>query len=214
VAFVDAGDVVVAEFFERAIFILRCYPNVAFVYSWVRYCGPSATIWPTWNAELPYLLGHCALTPFAVVRRSAYLRWARNASPCEYRFADCQEWIALLATEGTGVSLPHPLVHCRLHPDSTSHGSAWNQRLYLYDVLTQRCAEAYREWGVELFNLQNANGPGHLWNPPAVVDANRVSWRDRELGGRLVHRARKMWLVRQALRYPGLKKAIKKTLGM
>jgi hypothetical protein len=25
----------------------------------------------------------------------------------------------------------------------------------------------YRDWGVELFHLQNANGPGRLWNQPA-----------------------------------------------
>ncbi|MBI3801789.1 MAG: glycosyltransferase, partial [Deltaproteobacteria bacterium] len=97
VAFMDVGDVVVPEFFDRAIFILRRYLNVAFVYSWVCYCGLSSTIWPTWNAELPYLLGHPTLTPFAVVRRSAYLRWARNTPPCEAYLADCREWMVLLA---------------------------------------------------------------------------------------------------------------------
>jgi hypothetical protein len=40
--------------------------------------------------------------------------------------------------------------------------------LYLYDVITQRHPEAYREWGAELFNLQNANGAAFLWNNPAI----------------------------------------------
>jgi hypothetical protein len=43
-----------------------------------------------------------------------------------------------------------------------------NQMLYLYDVITQRHPEAYREWGVELFNLQNTNGAASLWNHPAI----------------------------------------------
>ena len=42
-----------------------------------------------------------------------------------------------------------------------------DQFLYLYDLLTQHHPERYREWGVELFNLQNANGPGRTWYQPA-----------------------------------------------
>jgi hypothetical protein len=280
VAFVDADDLVEAEFFTRAIDVLQCYPNVTFVYSWVRYFGESREIWPTWNAEFPYLLGHNMLTAFVVLRREAFLRWARNKPEFEYGLEDYEGWIGFVEAGGVGVSLPHPLVRYRIRAKSMYQSSSRNQKLYLYDLLTQRHPEAYQKWGMELFNLQNANGPGHAWNHPAIGNAepshtyvgtleqerntlltevqtlgkawedhvrfiaaqrtyiedlearcrelvttahangasstptsSNISWRDYELGGRLVSRMRSTWLARQALRSPGLKKVLRKTLG-
>jgi glycosyltransferase involved in cell wall biosynthesis len=278
VTFVDGDDLVEPGFFTRAIAVLQRYPNVAFVYSWVRYFGESTDIWPTWNAEFPYLLGHNMLSAFAVVRRSAFLRWARNKPELEYSLEDFEGWLALLQAGGIGVSLPHLLVRYRVRAGSMYRGANWKQLLYLYDVITQYHADAYREWGLELFNLQNANGPGCRWNHPAteaaevsttyvaaleqersklaaevrtlgkawedhaqfiaaqrayieslevrcrellatgretgaLTTANGIPWRDYELGGWLVNRARHTWLGRYVLRYPLLKSALKKTLG-
>jgi glycogen(starch) synthase len=166
-AFVDADDVVESEFFAKAIAVLSRYPNVAFVYSWVRYFGEAKNIWPTWNAEFPYLLGHNMLTPLVVTRRAAFLRWARNQVEFEYNFEDFDSWVAFVEAGGIGVSLPQPLVRYRVRAGSMYRSSNRSQQLYLYDLLTQRHPECYREWGVEVFNLQNANGPGWLWNHPA-----------------------------------------------
>jgi len=280
VAFVDADDLVEAEFFARAMDVLQRYPNVAFAYSWVRYFGESREIWPTWNVEFPYLLGHNMLTPLVVLRRSAFLNWAHNKPEVEYSLEDYEGWIGLVEAGGIGVSLTCPLVRYRVRSGSMYRSANRNQFLYLYDVITQHHPEAYRKWGVELFNLQNANGPGYLWNNPAVGSAeppsayvatveqqrdkllnevqtlgkawedhvrfiaaqrtyiedlearchelvatvhtngtspsttsSNISWRDYELGGRLVSRIRRTWLARQALRSLGLKKVLKKTLG-
>src|SRR5262249_30533328 len=168
IAFLDSDDVVEPEFLGRAVDVLRRYANVSFVYSWVRYFGESREIWPTWNVEFPYLLGHNMLAPLAVMRRSAFLRWARNKPEFEYNFEDFEGWVALVEAGGGGVSLSHLLVRYRVRPGSMYRSSNRNQQLYLYDLLTQRHAQTYREWGVELFNLQNANGPGRLWNQPTL----------------------------------------------
>jgi hypothetical protein len=48
---------------------------------------------------------------------------------------------------------------------------------------------------------------------PSLTTANGISWRDYEIGGRLVGRLRRTWLAQQALRYPTLKKVLKKALG-
>lgn len=58
IAFVDADDLVEPEFFERALVVLQRYTNVSMVCSWLRYFGEATDLWPTWNAEFPYLLGH------------------------------------------------------------------------------------------------------------------------------------------------------------
>lgn len=167
-AFVDADDLVEPTFFSEAIDVLCGYSNVTFVYSWVRYFGLETGIWPTWNAEFPYLLGHNMLTPLVVVRRSRFLRAGRNKPQFEYNFEDYESWMSLIEEGALGVSLPRPLVRYRVRRDSMYQTSTRNQHLYLYDMMAQLHPEAYREWGVELFNLQNANGPSQLWNHPAL----------------------------------------------
>ena len=168
VAFVDADDMVESNFFPRAIDVLQRYDNVAMVYPWLRYFGESTSIWPTWNAEFPYLLGHNMVAVLAVVRRTAFLRWARNQAEFEYNFEDYEGWVGMLAAGEVGVSLPHPLARYRVRVGSMYQSSNQDQQLYLYDLLTQRHAEHYQQWGSDLFNLQNANGPGYLWNYPAL----------------------------------------------
>jgi hypothetical protein len=168
IAFVDADDMVEPDFFSHALDVLRRYPNVSLVYSWVRYFGLESIIWPTWNAEFPYLLGHNMLTPLVVLRRSAFLRWARNTPAMEYSLEDYEGWVGLVEAGGLGVSLARPLVRYRVREGSMYRSANRNQMLYLYDVITQRHPEAYREWGAELFNLQNANGAAFLWNNPAI----------------------------------------------
>jgi len=275
VVFVDADDLVEPTFFSRAVDVFQRYANVTFVYSWVRYFDAAAEIWPTWNAELPYMLGHNMLLPLAVVRRSAFLEVARNKPIFEYNFEDYESWLALVEAGGVGVSLASPLVHYRVRPDSMYRGCGRNQHLYLYDLLTDHHKDLYREWGVELFQLQNANGSSWLWNHPAreiaelsqtyVVEleqlrdklwsevqtlgkaweqhvdyikaqqkhidnlesrcaelrialhdtldgTNNISPREYRLGGRLINRLRRTWPLRSILRYPKLKRTIKKVL--
>jgi glycosyltransferase involved in cell wall biosynthesis len=273
-AFVDADDQVEPDFFARAIDVLQRYENVTLVYSWVRYFQKSSDIWPTWNAEFPYMLAHNMLVPLAVMRRSAFLQAARNKPAFEYNFEDYEGWLALVESGGVGVSLPHPFVRYRVRGGSMYHECGRNQQLYLYDLLTRYHEDAYREWGVELFNLQNANGPAWLWSQPSreppeptretvtemqkqrdklwdevqtlgkgwddhvqyikaqqlhidnlenrcrelktalddFLGRDAISPRERQLGGRLVKRVRRTWLVRQMLRHTKLKQAIKRTI--
>jgi glycogen synthase len=168
IAFVDADDLVEPDFFQRAIDVLRRYPNVTFVYSWLRYFGDSTGIWPTWNAEFPYLLGHNMVTVINVVRRSSFLKSAKNKKEMEYSLEDYEGWISLLEAGGVGVSLPAPLVRYRVRPNSMYQSCGPSQQLYLYDLISQNHPELYRQWGVELFNLQLANGPGYHWNHPGM----------------------------------------------
>jgi len=273
--FVDADDLVEPDFFARAIAVLRRYANVTFVYSWARYFDAASEIWPTWNAEFPYMLAHNMLLPLAVVRRVAFLQAARNKPVFEYNFEDYESWVSLIEAGGVGVSLPSPLVRYRVRPDSMYRECGRNQQLYLYDLLTEHHKDLYREWGVELFQLQNANGASWLWNQPACETAeptqayvielerlrdklwsevqtlgkaweqhvqyieaqrvhidnlearcgelrtgledvlggqNGISPREYQLGGRLVNRMRNTWLVRETLRHPKIKRALKKAL--
>ena len=167
VALVDADDVVGPDFFQRAVEVMQRYANVSVVCSWLRFFGESNDLWPTWNGEFPYQLGHNMIAIIAVARRAAFLRAARNAVNFEYNFEDYEAWLTMLDMGGVTVSLPYPLVRYRIRAGSMFRSANRDQFLYLYDLLTQHHPERYREWGVELFNLQNANGPGRNWFQPA-----------------------------------------------
>ncbi|GAB4170874.1 MAG: hypothetical protein Fur005_32570 [Roseiflexaceae bacterium] len=214
-AFLDADDTVEPEYYRRAIDVLQRYENVAFVYSWVRWFEGTNGIWPTWNAEFPYLLGHNMLAAFVVMPRQRFLQAARNKPEVAYSLEDFEAWITLVEAGGIGVSLPHPLVNYRIRAGSMFRSGVRDQHLYLFDLITQLHPEAYRRWGVELFNLQNANGPARLWNHPAMradlfedqleqlrselIGGVWVS--DMQRGGRVVARMRSSWLARMLRKY-------------
>jgi glycosyltransferase involved in cell wall biosynthesis len=165
-ALVDADDLVEPDFFRRTVDVLQHYENVSVVCSWLRFFGESNDLWPTWNGEFPYQLGHNMIAIIAVARRAAFLRAVRHTTNFEYNFEDYEAWVALLDMGGVTVSLPYPLARYRIRSGSMFRSANRDQFLYLYDLLTQHHPERYREWGVELFNLQNANGPGRSWYQP------------------------------------------------
>lgn len=159
VAFIKSGVTVTPDFFARAICVLRCYPNVGFVYSWVEM---PAGIWPTWNTEFPYLLAQSMLRGAVVVRRAACTKTGAS-------MPTHADWIRLVAAGYAGVSLPAPLTE-QLEPNRPVSDI---QGLQHYRDLTQHHPDLYRHWGVELFRLQQANGPSHTWSHPgqSVLDS-------------------------------------------
>ncbi|HEU5089160.1 MAG TPA: glycosyltransferase, partial [Roseiflexaceae bacterium] len=175
-AFVDADDLVEKDFFERAVHVLQRYSNVSFVYSWVRFFGDSNDVWPTFNTELPYLLGHNMLTAFVVLRRSHFHAFGRNDPTVSYALEDHEAWLRMVAQGCIGVSIPDPLVRYRIRNDSMLQKMNEDQGLYLTELIAQRHPDLYKQYGAELFALQNANGPSLRWNHPA---AEQIDFRAR-----------------------------------
>jgi glycosyltransferase involved in cell wall biosynthesis len=214
-AFVDADDLVEPTFFARAIDVLRRWDDVAFVYSWVRYVGAHQGIWPTWNAELPYLLGHNMLVPLVVVRRAAFRAGARNRPEMEFGLEDFEAWVRLVAAGLPGVSLPDPLVRYRVREGSMYRRLGPDAMLHLYERIAELDPEPFRRWGAELAGLLNANGPGWTWDHPAAPAklADDARW-DAELGGRIVRRFRRAGVGRVLLRYGSVRRTLKRMLGV
>lgn len=169
IALLDADDKIEPGFYAQAIDVLNRYANAGFVYSWVRYFEAGSGIWPTWNAEFPYLLGHNMTCVLAVLRRKAFLEIGGANPVFAYNYEDYAGWVALADAGWAGVSIPEPLVQYRIRPGSMLRSRTDDQFLYLHDVMTQVFPHLYSRWGGELFNLQNANGPGREWNHPAIA---------------------------------------------
>lgn len=166
--FLDSDDLIAPDFFRRAVAVLQRYHNVGFVYSWVRFFDGNSSVWPTWNTEFPFLLGHNMLPIIAVARRKLFLEHGRYRPEVAYNLEDYDSWLRIASSGALGVSIPEMLVQYRIHADSMFQGIGEDQSLYLYDLIVQQHSELYREYGDELFQLLNANGPSHLWQHPAL----------------------------------------------
>lgn len=166
--FLDSDDLIAPDFIQRAVAVLQRYRNVGFVYSWVRFFDGNRNVWPTWNTEFPFLLGHNMLPIIAVVRRKLFLEHGRYRPEVAYNLEDYDSWLRIASSGALGVSIPDMLVQYRIHADSMFQGISEDQSLYLYDIIVQHHRELYREYGDELFQLLNANGPAYLWQHPAL----------------------------------------------
>jgi hypothetical protein len=52
--------------------------------------------------------------------------------------------------------------------DSVTKQVTHDGHLHSQDKLSQRHARTFREWAVDLFHLQNANGPSRFWHHPGI----------------------------------------------
>ena len=171
-AFVDADDLIDETFFQKAVSVLKRYKNVSFVYSWVQYFENSNGIWPTYNCEFPYYLGHNMVNANFVLKYDEFMNKGQNKKEMEYSLEDYEAWMGILENGGIGVSLPHILTKYRIRKDSMYRQSNENQIYYLYERITKFHPKLYQKYGVELFNLQNTNGSALGWVHPSA-DASR-----------------------------------------
>ncbi|HSH09714.1 MAG TPA: glycosyltransferase, partial [Oceanipulchritudo sp.] len=171
VAFVDADDAIEPGFLSRAVSIFRRYANVHLAYSWVRYFDGGKGVWHSWTFDLPYLLCHNQLIPIVVVRRESFLRHGQNKAHIVYGLEDYEGWWSMAEAGCGGVAIPEALVRYRIRGDSMFRVIEPDKKLYLYDLISAEHPGLMARYGLELFNLQNANGPAYGWDQPTMFRA-------------------------------------------
>jgi glycosyltransferase involved in cell wall biosynthesis len=164
----DADDTLSPDFITRAMPILRQYDNVHIVYSWEQYMQASRDVYPCWNFEFPYLLGHNMTCPISILYRQSYLRCGGSNPNMVYNFEDYELWIRMVAKGCGGVSIPETLSNYRIRENSMWQASPRCQHVHLQELIMEAHRPLYEEYGAELFVLQNANGPSQKWIKPAA----------------------------------------------
>ena len=167
ITFLDADDLVDKSFFSKAINVLNRYDNVSFVYSWLEYFDGNKGVWPTFNAEFPYLMCANMLSAFAVVRRVDFLNYGLNRPIMEYGMEDFDGWIGMLRNGCLGVSIPEKLVQYRIRGNSMSRQFNRDMIMYLFEKMSEEHSTVFNNYSDQIYNLLIANGPGYLWNNPS-----------------------------------------------
>lgn len=190
----DADDQIEPSFIRRCVEVLRAYDNVHIVYTWERYMEGSGDIYPCWNFEFPYLLGHNMTCPVSLLYRRSYLAYGPSKPEMAYNFEDFELWINLVSSGCGGVALVEPLSRYRVRRNSMWQGSARAQHLFLQDRILQHHPELYARYGAELFALQNANGPAQKWIKPSANSPfdEYEAWSRRRIAN-LEKEARRWW---------------------
>lgn len=174
ITFLDADDLIDSTFYSKAVSILKTYPNVSYVYSWVQYFEGGSGVWPTFNTELPYLLCANMLSAFCVIRKNDFLSYGKNRIVMEYGMEDYDGWIGLAKNGYLGVSIPEPLVKYRIRQDSMSRQFNPDMRFFLNEQIAAGHKEIYNKYGHEILNLLMQNGPSYKWNNPTFEITENV----------------------------------------
>ncbi|WP_019915135.1 glycosyltransferase family 2 protein [Paenibacillus sp. HW567] len=185
ITFLDSDDLIAPEYYQRCITILESYRNVSFVYSWVRFFGLREDVWVTFDTELPLLLLTNMLSAFAVIKKEHFLKYGINKLEMEKGMEDHESWINMSENGCAGISIPEALVYYRIRNNSMSR--QFNREIVndLYYKISQFHIEIYKQYGNEIFNLLYMNGPGYMWNNPAVSYPELGYSQDQEIDNNL-----------------------------
>lgn len=166
-AFLDADDTIEPEFYTRAIEVLKHYENVSFAGCWAQYFGESTDIWPTFNPEPPYLLTHNMINSSALIyKRSAFLQFGENDPKLIYGMEDYESVISMVKNGARGVSFPELWWNYRIRKNSMAQSFTKYKELYLYRLISEKHHDFYGQYGQQISNILNHNGPGIYFNNP------------------------------------------------
>lgn len=167
IAFLDADDLVAPEYYKLAVELLEHYQNISFVGCWTEYFENGSGIWITFNPEPPYFLFHNSVNSSGLVLRKAdFLHCGINDPRLEYGMEDYDYVMNMLKHGYRGVVIPLPLFKYRVRKGSMLRQFTPMTYLFLYQLITEKHRDFYKEYGDELFNLLNANGPAYLIDNP------------------------------------------------
>jgi glycosyltransferase involved in cell wall biosynthesis len=167
-AFLDADDQVLPDYYSRAIKVLNEYNNIHFVGCWVQYFGQSEQTWPAWTPEPPYFLVRNTLNSSSLVyKKSSFLEAGLNDQELKFGLEDYESVIHLKSKGYNGVVLPEPLFLYRVRENSMIQRFNDAKWLRSYQYIIQKHGVYFAEYSVEIQNLLHANGPGYWNNNPS-----------------------------------------------
>lgn len=168
IALLDADDLITANYYEKAIDILRTYDNVGFVGCWNEDFNEQGRIrlWTTINPEPPLqFLFNMTNCQGIVVRKNAFLQYGQHDKDLRMFLDDWESTVNMLANGVRGVMIPHGLFRYRIREGSVfrSSGGLWHHN---YERIVAKHGEKFKDYAVEMILFLNENGPNTLYHNP------------------------------------------------
>jgi glycosyltransferase involved in cell wall biosynthesis len=169
IAFLDSDDIVMPEYYHKAIKILTHYENISFVGCWINYFEGSEAKWVTWDPEPPYILVHNTINSSSIIcKTDHFLSYGLNDSNMLYGMEDYECVVNMVKNGYRGVVLTDFLFEYRVRKDSMSRQFNANCQLFLYKILSHKHKDFYSAYAYEIFNIVNSNGPSYLYENPTI----------------------------------------------
>jgi glycosyltransferase involved in cell wall biosynthesis len=170
IAFLDADDMVMPGYYTTAVEVLEKYENVHFVSCWTQYFEGSAKQWPGFSPDPPLILFHNTVNSSSLVfKRESFLRAGLNDEHMPFPGLEDYATIVSMVEKGLcGVTIPELLFNYRIRQDSMFRTVSKTKRLLLGQHIVGTHKQIYADFAGEIFNLQNANGPGILLDNPSL----------------------------------------------
>lgn len=168
-AFLDPDDMIMPDYYNKAIKILEQHRNVHFVSCWAKYFGTTKGHWPSFNPEPPLAIVHNMMnTSCMVVKRESYLAAGQNDPAMIFGMEDYDSLLGMLEQGFRGVVLPESLFCYRVRKNSMSRNFNREKKQYLYQLMANKHKLLFNQYGSEISNLLNANGPGYQFDNPTI----------------------------------------------
>lgn len=170
IAFLDADDMVMPGYYTTAVEVLRKYENVHFVSCWTQYFEGSAKQWPGFSPDPPLILFHNTVNSSSLVfKKESFLRGGLNDEHMPFPGLEDYTTVVSMIEKGlSGVTIPELLFNYRIRQDSMFRAVSKTKRLLLGQHIVSTHKRVYADFAGEIFNLQNANGPGILLDNPSL----------------------------------------------
>ncbi|MFT3677931.1 MAG: glycosyltransferase [Chitinophagaceae bacterium] len=170
IAFLDADDMIMPGYYTTAVEVLRKYENIHFVSCWTQYFEGSAKQWPGFSPDPPLILFHNTVNSSSLVfRKESFLRAGLNDEHMPFPGLEDYTAVVSMIEKGlSGVTIPELLFHYRVRQDSMFRAVSKTKRLLLSQHIAGTHKRVYADFAGEVFNLQNANGPGILLDNPSL----------------------------------------------
>lgn len=169
-AFLDADDKVMPDYYEKALRVLKQYNNVFFAGSFVQYFEDTNIKWATFTPQPPYLLVHNPVNSSGLVyKKEAFMAAGQNDKTVDYGLEDYESVVHLVSKGYNGVILPEFLFQYRVRGDSMFRKITREKLLYSYKYIAEKHSSYYSTFATQINNLLNANGPGFLFDNPTFA---------------------------------------------
>jgi Glycosyl transferase family 2 len=117
----DADDLLVPGYLDKAVSVLDAHEHLTFVSSWLEAFGDEAFVWRQEQCDLPTLLHECTVCTAALVRTAAVRAIGGYDEAMPHQgYEDWDLWIRLVAAGAEGLILPEVLFRYRRRAGSMS----------------------------------------------------------------------------------------------